>query len=381
MFRCQANLTATFMLRCVLTLLLISPLISHQFVLAQENQNHTDKQIEILISHLDSNSFDERQNATTALTQLGPHAVEQLFEMLPYMSNEGRIRGLYVLRSFAISDESTLEQLAEQKLRLLGLSEDQSLAKKANSATNRMLIAREEIALNLFRRLGATIGRSSLRFRNKMLPTRDLISFDEQWKGNPGDLSKLRWLQRFKQIEFIGEQFDDQLAPYLMTMPGLHEVVFKNCKVTDKTANLLHRIDQLTTISFYYCPITDRCVNQLSRIQSALKFRFVGTKLTRSVAESLAGKDQLITVDYRQGALLGVASVRNCIVTRIESNSAAARAGIKPNDEITKFNGEPVNEFSELTKKISFFAPGDRVKIEWRHNGDLHSATIKLGQW
>ena len=51
-------------------------------------------------------------------------------------------------------------------------------------------------------------------------------------------------------------------------------------------------------------------------------------------------------------------------IVQVHPGSPAERAGIKPGDIVTRFDGEPLAGFDELVRAIREKKPGDKVKIE-----------------
>ena len=47
----------------------------------------------------------------------------------------------------------------------------------------------------------------------------------------------------------------------------------------------------------------------------------------------------------------------------VRDKGAAAKAGLKEGDLITKLNGIPVSSGSELVGQIAIYRPGDKIKI------------------
>jgi serine protease Do len=102
----------------------------------------------------------------------------------------------------------------------------------------------------------------------------------------------------------------------------------------------------------------------------------LGFAIPSNVAKSVA--DTLIDKGYVVGPWLGVEIATNfnkeiadrngvphgVLVSDVIPLSGAFRAGIKPGDIITKFNGVPVTSFDELEEEKNKYKPGDTVTIE-----------------
>lgn len=80
-------------------------------------------------------------------------------------------------------------------------------------------------------------------------------------------------------------------------------------------------------------------------------------------------------------AFLGVmteGSSNGARVEQVTENSAAAKAGIKAGDVITKLDGKEIFDHEQLSKGISEKKPGDEVTITYKRDGREHKATAKL---
>jgi serine protease Do len=71
---------------------------------------------------------------------------------------------------------------------------------------------------------------------------------------------------------------------------------------------------------------------------------------------------------------------RGVVVTRVERNGPAARAGLLANDVITKLNDQPVTGVPVLRSAIANNAPGDKINVEVSRNGEVRSFVVELGR-
>lgn len=79
---------------------------------------------------------------------------------------------------------------------------------------------------------------------------------------------------------------------------------------------------------------------------------------------------------------LGVAttgSTDGAEVIEVSENSAAAKAGLKKGDIITKVNDQEIFDHEQLSEAIGKYEPGDEVKITYKRDGKESSATVTLG--
>jgi len=79
-------------------------------------------------------------------------------------------------------------------------------------------------------------------------------------------------------------------------------------------------------------------------------------------------KDQKELYESKEGAL----------ISSVEKDMPADKAGIKRGDLITKINGKSIKNANELKNLIGSMAPGSSVEVEFERDGKSKSTTIKL---
>jgi serine protease Do len=63
-----------------------------------------------------------------------------------------------------------------------------------------------------------------------------------------------------------------------------------------------------------------------------------------------------------------------------DPNSPAGSAGIQPKDVITAFNGKPVKAASELTDAVAATPVGESARVDFIHDGQPRTVTVKLAE-
>jgi serine protease Do len=87
---------------------------------------------------------------------------------------------------------------------------------------------------------------------------------------------------------------------------------------------------------------------------------------------------QNITPDLAKAMKLDVA--KGVLVSKVEENSPAAKAGIKEEDVILKFNGKDINNSVELSTLVASTSPNSEVDLKILRNGRTMDITVKLGE-
>ncbi len=83
-------------------------------------------------------------------------------------------------------------------------------------------------------------------------------------------------------------------------------------------------------------------------------------------------------------AFLGVAGEdhqRGCLVTRVLPNTAAAEAGLREGDIITRWEGRRIRGIDALIEAIRESSPGDRIEIRYLRDGERATVRLELGSF
>ncbi len=74
----------------------------------------------------------------------------------------------------------------------------------------------------------------------------------------------------------------------------------------------------------------------------------------------------------------GLPDVQGVYVTAVPTDGAAAKAGIKKGDIITKVNGNPVSSGAEMSAQVASFKPGDKIPITFLRDKKENTINITL---
>ncbi|MGI8663877.1 MAG: S1C family serine protease [Acidimicrobiales bacterium] len=108
----------------------------------------------------------------------------------------------------------------------------------------------------------------------------------------------------------------------------------------------------------------------------------VGFAIPIDTAKAVA--DKLVAGDPVDFAALGVTtetptSADGAVVTSVRSGSAAETAGVQKGDRITAIDDAPVRDELDLFAKIRGHAPGDKVTLSIRRDGEDSTIDVTLG--
>lgn len=83
-------------------------------------------------------------------------------------------------------------------------------------------------------------------------------------------------------------------------------------------------------------------------------------------------------VDADMAAKQNLPEVKGALITRIIPGGSASDAGMKENDVIVKFDGQPVNTVSALQEQVGKHRPGDKASVTYIRNGKETTIPITL---
>jgi serine protease Do len=89
---------------------------------------------------------------------------------------------------------------------------------------------------------------------------------------------------------------------------------------------------------------------------------------------------QLAPIDEDVAASLGLPKRRGELVQRVEDDTPAGRAGIKPGDILTKVNGKDISPEQTVSYTVANLQPGARVPVEVLRDGQTVNITVVLGK-
>jgi serine protease Do len=88
---------------------------------------------------------------------------------------------------------------------------------------------------------------------------------------------------------------------------------------------------------------------------------------------------QELSRDLAEG--FGLPRAAGALVSAIEADSPAARAGIEQGDVIVRFNGRAVDNSSDLPRIVSALQPGAKAAVQLYRAGVVRELTLTVGEW
>ncbi len=345
------------------------------------------------ILELDSDVFDNRENASLKLSQAGVPAVDPVKKVLQTSGSlEVTTRALHVLRELGMSTDLETQEAARDALEELA-REPTSIGRRCETVIVWLNDQRSNMTIEALEKLGATVNKNEILAELGGAHDIDGIQIDESWRGTERDFRRLKWLRDVDKLILVGDKIDDSILPHVAGMSGLKQLHFYRTKVSDQGLATLGQLESLREIGIYYSPVGDGIVDTLKKMKGLTGLKLYGTKVSLSKEELAAALD-FDAIDYRRGAFLGVSCQtlgNQCELASVHPGSPAEKAGLLAGDTIVTFAGKEVADFDGLTDAISEYGVDDEVEVvylrptidENGNNGREQSLTtkVKLGEW
>ena len=292
-------------------------------------------EINTWISQLNDDRYQVREEATRHLQDSGAAGLAHLQATADADSPEPADRSVWIMRRLSASKDAALKRQALE--RLAGLKKRPQVAAAALATLETL---RHQEAVDAVRELGGNYVESEMMVQAGSIVRAGRLDLDGRWHGGDAGVAHLRNLSGMRLVRVVGT--DISAATFLKELPP--------CK-------------SLQTVCLYGTKVSPEEVAELRKLLPAT-----------------------VEIDYRKGALLGVASTLPdgpgpAVVRAVTPGSGAAVAGIQQGDVIQKFNGEPLANFKALTQKIGDQKPGDEVNLTVLRSGKPIDFKVKLGQW
>jgi len=344
----------------------------------------TSEQIQRWVKSLDSERFVDREVATEKLIAAGASAVGPITEAVSGNSLEVTTRGLYILQELALSFETEAEEAARAALEKIAESRATSAGRRAAAILTRLDAVRQERALDDLKRLGAVVTTHPSQLGLPIVGNYS-IEVGDSWRGQPDDLTRLRWLRDVSELAFLGQRVTDECLKHVSAIKGLASLTVKRANVTDDGIEHLQGLKGLRVLSLLYIPITDGSVASLKKVEAVEAMRIYGAQMSTAGADELKGALAGTKVDYRPGgAFLGIGcqpDQQGCVIYTVRTNTAADKGDLRVSDVIYEYEGKKVTDFESLTTMISENAPGDTVTIKIIRGNEKLAKKIALGDW
>ena len=373
---------------------LIGGWLAHCSASAEDGHPATASQLAAWTAELNSDEFLVRETATLGLIAAGQQAIEPLKQVLSSDSLEATTRAVYALQQLGSAADLVVQESARTALEEAAAARATSVGRRAAAAIAVLNEQREEQAIEQLTQLGANVGRTTaINGFGALEEVATSIEIGKEWKGSERDLVRLQWIESIRQVVLVGEKVNDRVLAYALAMPGLQSLHAYRAKITDAGLTTIDRHAGLREVGLYYTPIGDAGLKSIGAAPGIGRLKLYGNKITQAATAELARRMPGVQIDYRAGGYMGVACDTfdtNCIISTVQPNSPAEKAGLRDDDIIITLDEQPVPSSAALVEQVSVRNAGEvlRLVVQRRTISDENELKLEelkinvpLGEW
>ncbi|QDV70241.1 hypothetical protein Poly24_39610 [Rosistilla carotiformis] len=316
-----------------------------------------ESQLKQWVAQLASDQYRLRELSTTRLLLAGSAAVPALEAGLQDGDLETTSRILSVLRklSVAFDPQRQTRDLAWESLERIGAAGASSAATRAQLAMDEVRDDRKQRAMEVLTGAGIFIGFGEYHLASSVVSNNYHMRIPKDWAGNVAALSWLKWLHGVETVILSGDKITADVVKHVANIPDLRNLVIRDTTITVDDLQGLTELSRLDHFQLVNVSAGDELIDTLAELPLRRGLTLFGTDISFEGSERLKTLFPNLDVQCR-GGFLGVRCSPlnpNCEVGTVEPNTAAAEAGVRSGDVITKFGEFDVKSFADLQAAIA----------------------------
>ena len=336
---------------------------------APDTADELDSQfIDEQIASLSHASYRARQLARWRLEQAPLQAIAAIRGGLPSVDYHTGAQLVDILSGFATHADVAVSAAAREALQRHA-NRVSAVGRLADNALHAIADLQEGQALEMLRFHGARFGSSNflgLVFNGK--PHQEMEDFAMVLDGSfTGGEEVVAWIQFLKTVDTVyieGTSISPAHFRAVAQLPNIKKLKCKHVSISRDDLGLLKNCAWLELLELAYVDIDDSYLGLLEQLPISETLRLFGTQISIAGAERLARQLDGIEIYCARGGHLGIAThPSNTLVTAVNNNTGAQRAGIRESDELTHVNGVEIANMTELRAQLATHAAGDTIQI------------------
>ena len=343
-----------------------------------QDQNESD--VSTWISQLSDPSFRVRELARWHLARQPQRSLDSIGIALESSNHHSGAELVDLVTEFALRDEAGVQTEATGILERASLRMT-SVGNLARNALEAISELHEDQAVEILIHHSAIIGPRTFTLNGRRAQVGDEPALHIN-EGFTGDRESIEWIKYLKSVETVcleGPKIDQGLLRVVVQMNGLKNIKFKHVKLTNEDLQILEDMERIEHLGLIYVEAGDEILPVLRNLPVSNSIKIYGCQISQASGNSLKQSLDDLEIFIGRGGFLGVGPIAlsSTRIREVTANSAAQKAGIRPNDLITHVNSVPVATFEDLRQELGKFEAHESVKIRFkRQNLELEVEAV-----
>lgn len=347
------------------------------------------------IALLDSPEFRTRELAKSRLLQY-PHAtIPIITRTVPNTSLNAAAQQIEILDRFLSYSDDEIKTYAYEVLKSFSQSQTTAIGSLAVSSVKGIEDDFERQAFELLTNAGASVGYLNININgSRILDKNELMGIEIKPDEFTGDAETLNWMRYLKSARVVSLEGDFACAETLTLvaqMPNVKKILLRgtyrkpgvyDTKLKPSDLLILKSLPEIEHFEVKYMSIDDSFVPVLCQLPITESLRLFGTGITEMGKQEIAKKLDGLEIYRGGGGFLGITSSQlgQVVVSDVQTNSAAANAGIQPHDIILEIDGKPIKNFPALRATLANYMPNEMLVMKIKRRNPPTS-TIEFAEY
>lgn len=351
---------------------------------AAVDRDYIDRQID----SLNDPSYRTRQLARWRLEQSPQLTLEAMQDCLTQVSYNTGAQLVDILSALATHADVSISLQAREMLQQHA-NRVSAVGRMADNALHAIADLQEGQALEILRFHGARFGSSNflgIVLNGKPVQENEdfALYIDSSFTGGDAVVGWIQFLKTVDTVYLEGSQINHAYFQAIAELPNIKKLKCKSVTMSLADVSLLKNFAWLELLELAYVDIDDAYLSLLEELPVSETLRLFGTNISAAGAEHLAQQLDGIEIYCGKGGHLGIAThPSNTLVTTVNNNTGAQRAGIRENDVLTHVNGVEIHNMAELRSELAKHAAGDSIQVKltrelYPNVVEEHSLTVTL---